>query len=62
MSAMNAEHLHYSYLFIGILLLQHHRQALQEGAHARSHVQAQHSLLLQRSPARRQHVIGRDPL
>lgn len=46
------------YLLVCVLLLQHHWQSLQEGPHARRHVQSDHALLLQRCAASGQHVVG----
>ncbi len=50
------------YLLVGILFLQHHRQSLQEGPHAGSHVEANHTLLLQSRAARGEHMVGRHEL
>lgn len=50
------------YLFIGKLLLQHHRQSLQEGPHAWCHVKADYTLLLQRCAASGQHMVGHHEL
>lgn len=46
------------YLLIGILFLEHDGKSLQEGPHARSHVQSHHTLLLQGSAAGRQYMTG----
>lgn len=51
-----------AYLLVGVLLLQHHRQPLQERPHAGRRVEADHALPLQRRAARRQHVVGRHEL
>lgn len=56
------EPLKLSYLLIGVLLLQHHRQSLQERPHAGRHVEAHHALLLQRHAAGGQHVVGHHEL
>lgn len=50
------------YLLVGVLLLQHDGQPLQEGPHAGRHVQAHDALLLQCRAARGQHVVGRHEL
>lgn len=50
------------YLLIGVLLLQHDRQSLQEGPHARSHVEANYTLLLQCGAASGQHMVGHHEL
>lgn len=50
------------YLLVGVLLLQHDGQPLQEGPHAGSHVEADHALLLQSCAARGQHMVGRHEL
>lgn len=46
------------YLLVGVLLLQHDRQPLQESPHAGCHVKANHTLLLQCRAACGQHVVG----
>lgn len=46
------------YLLVGILLLQHDGQSLQEGPHAGCHVETDHALLLQSGAAGGQHVAG----
>ena len=46
------------YLLVGVLLLQHDGQPLQEGPHAGRHVQADHALLLQSRAASGQHMVG----
>lgn len=50
------------HLLVGVLLLQHQRQPLQEGPHAGRHVEADHALLLQRRAAGGKHVIGHNKL
>lgn len=47
------------YLLIGVLLLQHEGQPLQEGPHTRRHVEADHSLFLQGCATSGQHMVGR---
>lgn len=50
------------YLLVGVLLLQHDRQSLQESPHAGRHVETDHALLLQSRTAGGQHVVGRHEL
>ncbi len=50
------------YLLVGVLLLQHDRQSLQEGPHAGCHIEADYALLLQSCAASGQHVVGRHEL
>lgn len=50
------------YLLVGVLLLQHDGQPLQEGPHAGRHVEADDALLLQSCAASSQHVVGRHEL
>lgn len=46
------------YLLVGVLLLQHDGQSLQEGPHAGGHVEADDALLLQSRAASGQHMVG----